>query len=159
MGGVSPAFSAFVGVTCVTLLSVLAGESFGLCIGASVFDLQKGMTIMTVLALSLMLVGGFFVQNVPSFVQWVKYLSPFKYAFDTSQRLIFDRPVPCDGSGALEELCNGEATGSATPDEILEFLDVQGSVAFNVGILFALILVPRLIAYAALRSNKENERS
>jgi hypothetical protein len=105
-----------------------------------------------------MLLGGFFVQNVPSFIAWGKYLSPFKYAFDASRQLIFDRPVPCDGSGALEEICGGSDTGVATPEQIREFLGITGTVGFNVGMLLVICFVPRYFAYVALRSKKEGDR-
>mmetsp|Transcript_5239 Transcript_5239/g.7961 ORF Transcript_5239/g.7961 Transcript_5239/m.7961 type:complete len:705 (+) Transcript_5239:2-2116(+) len=159
LGGISPKFSVFFGTTCITLMSCLAGESIGLMIGASIYDFEKGIAVMTVFSLSLMLVGGFFVRNVPSFMDWLQYLSPFKFAFDGSRQLVFDRAVPCDGSGALEELCNGVDYGSATPEEVLEFIGVQGSVTFNVACLFVLFLIPRIVAYVALRIKKEGERA
>lgn len=57
----------FLGSVACTLMSVLAGESFGLMIGTSIYDMERAMTVMTVCALGLMLLGGFYVQNVPSF--------------------------------------------------------------------------------------------
>merc|ERR1712137_1364712 len=116
------------------------------------------MTAMTVISLFLALLGGFFVQNIPSFLTWAVYLSPFKYAFDASLPIVFNEPVPCDGSGALEGLCDPTGTGYAQPDDVIAFLGVQGSVGFNVGILIAVGLVPRYIAYLALRAKKEGDR-
>lgn len=127
-------------------------------VGTTVYDMEKAMTVMTVFSLFLMLLGGFFVENVPVFIAWAKYLSPFKYAYDASLQLVFNSPVPCDGSGALGDICGGASTGSASPDEVLNYLGVQGSVGFNVGLLFVLILVPRYIAYRALRAKKAGER-
>merc|ERR1719502_1424151 len=107
---------------------------------------------MTVVSLLLMLVGGFFVENVPAFLKWAKYLSPFKYSFDASLQLVFKEPVPCDGSGALEEICGGNDTGYAQPEQVIQYLGVQGSIGFNVGILILIGLLPRYVAYLALRS-------
>lgn len=67
MAAMSPSFAVFLGSTACTLMSVLAGESFGLVIGTSVYDMERAITIMTVAALALMLLGGFYVENVPSF--------------------------------------------------------------------------------------------
>lgn len=159
MAAISTSVAVFFGTIGCTLLSVLAGEAIGLFVGAAVYDLQKGLTIMTVFTLFLMLLGGFFVENIPQFIAWAKYLSPFKYAFDSSLQLVFDRNVPCDGSGALGELCDGESTGFATVDEVLNFMGVQGSVAFNVGILLLLCFIPRYGAYIALRRKKGGDRS
>ena len=159
MSGINNRFGVFVGSTACTLMSVLAGESLGLCIGATIDDMQKAMATATVVSFSLMLLGGFFVDNIPSFINWARYLSPFKYAFDASWKLIFDRNVPCDGSGILQEFCQDNPNGFATPDEMRDFLNVNGSVGFNVGLLLVLILVPRYIAYLALKVKKGGERS
>ena len=159
MIGISNNMVVFVGTVGCTLLSVLAGEAIGLLIGAIWFDLQKAMTIMTVGTLFLMLLGGFFVENIPSFLVWAKYFSPFKYAFDSSLQLGLDRDVPCDGSGALEELCGGMSTGAAKREDVLDFVGVQGSVGFNVGLLLLACFIPRYWAYLALRMNKEGDRA
>jgi len=159
MAALSPSFAVFLGSTACTLMSVLAGESFGLVIGTSLYDMEKAMTVMTVVALALMLLGGFYVQNVPSFISWAKYLSPFKYSYDASLQIVFDRDVPCDGSGALAGLCGGESTGSASPEDVVAFLGVEGSIGFNVGLLAVLIVVPRYIAYRFLLAKKGAERS
>jgi len=158
MAGVSKQFSMFIATTFISLLSVMAGEAIGLVIGATIYDMDKGMTFMTVISLLLMLVGGFFVENVPSFLKWAKFLSPFKYSFDASLQLVFKEPVPCDGSGALEEICGGYDTGYAQPEQVIQYLGVQGSIGFNVGILIMIGLVPRYVAYLALRSKKEGDR-
>merc|ERR1712150_290409 len=158
LAGVSKRFDLFLFSTLVSLLSVVAGEALGLMIGASIYDMEKAMTIMTVFSLALMLLGGFFVENVPSWLEWGKFLSPFKYSFDASRQLVFDRPVPCDGSGALEDLCGGSDEGYADPQDVIDFLRIQGSVGFNVGLLIVIGLVPRYIAYRALRAKKQGER-
>lgn len=159
MAGIDDRFLVFAGSVACTLLSVVAGEAIGICIGAAVPDLEAGMTIMTVSMLTLMLLGGFFVENIPAFISWCKFLSPFKYAFDSSLQLVFDHPVPCDGSGFLEEACNGLATGYASKEDILKSLNVQGSIGFNVGMLMVICIVPRYLAYLALRRQKEDIRS
>ena len=160
MAGISRSFSVFCGTVACTLLSVMSGEAIGLLVGAAVYDLQKGLTIMTVFTLFLMLLGGFFVENIPEFISWGKFISPFKYAFDSSLQLVFDRDVPCDGSGALEELCNnGSDQGYAAVGEVQDFIGIQGTVAFNVGMLLILCFIPRYGAYFFLRRKKGDDRS
>uniref|UniRef100_A0A7S2HUD0 ABC transporter domain-containing protein n=1 Tax=Helicotheca tamesis TaxID=374047 RepID=A0A7S2HUD0_9STRA len=155
---INPRFVVFLGTTFCTMLSVLAGESLGLLVGASVMDPDRAMTLTVVLSLALLLVGGFFVDNMPSFIQWVKYLSPFKYSFDSSLQMVFDRDVPCDGSGVLELICGGRSEGHATSEEVNDFLGVQGSIGFNIGILILIFLVPRYGAYWFLNRKKGGER-
>jgi len=120
--------------------------------------MEKAITTMTVVTLALMLLGGFFVQNVPSWIVWAKYLSPFKYAFDSSLQLVFDRPVPCDGSGALGPLCGNSTTAYAPANEVLDYIGVQGSIGFNVGMLLVICFLPRYLAYLCLRYKREGER-
>jgi hypothetical protein len=158
MTGIDDRFSVFAGTIGCTLLCCLSGEALGLFIGAAMYDFQKAMTVLTVSALSLMLLGGFFVENVPSFIIWCKYLSPFKYSFDASLQIVFDRDVPCDGSGSLESLCGGQDTGVADAAAVREFIGVQGSIGFNIGMLLVISLVPRYFAYLALRMKKSGER-
>ena len=159
MAGISHRIEIFVLSTLISLLSVIAGEALGLLVGACIKDMETAMTTMTVGSLVLMLLGGFFVENVPSWLLWGRYLSPFKYSFDASRQLIFDREVPCDGSGALEDLCGeGQTEGSVSPEDVIAFLEIQGSVAFNVVLLIVIGLVPRFFAYLALRATKETDR-
>jgi ABC-type multidrug transport system permease subunit len=158
MGGFDDRFAVFIGTVGCTLLSVVSGEAIGLLIGATFLDLEKAIAFMTIMTLGLMLLGGFFVENVPFFIAWAKYLSPFKYAFDSSLQIIFDHPIPCDGSGALQGLCEGGVT-EVPAREVLDQWKVQGSIGFNVGMLIFLAFVPRYGAYLALRMSKEGERA
>jgi len=70
MANIDSRFKIFVGSVGCALLSVVAGEAIGLCLGASVYDLQRAITVMTVGALFLMLVGGFFAENPPAWIDW-----------------------------------------------------------------------------------------
>lgn len=157
MSDMSDAFAIFVYTTLISLLSVLAGESFGLLVGASVDQMDRAFTTITILALTMMIVGGFYVENVPSFIAWVKYISPFKYSFDACRIIIFNDPVPCDGSGELQELCNNGQV-FASPEDLQEFLEIDGSLPFNICMLIVLGLVPRYFAYLALKFKKGGDR-
>lgn len=75
-------------------------------------------------------------------------------------QLVFSDDVPCDGSGNLEELCgNGNDFGAAKGSDVVDFIDVQGSLGFNIGMLVAICFVPRYAAYLSLRAQKGGERS
>ena len=158
MASINPRVDVFFGTMGCQLLAVLAGESCGLLVGALVMDFEKAMTVMVVISLTQMAAGGFYVKNIPSFLVWVKYISPFKPGYEAAQKLVFDRNVPCDGSGNLAEFCT-DGIEYATPEQVLEHLDSEGSVAFNIGILLILIVVPRYFAFLALKGKKGGERS
>ena len=71
--------------------------------------------------------------------------------------------MPCDGSGALKHLCEeglvgGEVLMIVPSSKVIEFLEIQGSVGFNVGMLLLMGIVPRYFAYLALKSKKEADR-
>ena len=157
MASISNSFSIFFATVGITLLSVMTGEAIGLLVGSTVYDMEKGQTVLTVVALFLALLGGFFVQNVPSWLDWAQYLSPFAYAFFAILPIVFNEPIPCDGSDIIPE-CGGSDTGSIAPEGVLEMLTVKNSVAFNAGMLFSFALFPRFIAYFALRGKKEGDR-
>mmetsp|Transcript_2795 Transcript_2795/g.7063 ORF Transcript_2795/g.7063 Transcript_2795/m.7063 type:complete len:777 (+) Transcript_2795:113-2443(+) len=157
MSGVNNNFGIFVGSTVCSLLSVLSGESIGLFLGAAVMDMEKGMVIMTVVSLGLMVVGGFFVRNIPSWMLWMGYISPFKYSYNSSVQLVFDRPVPCDGSGLLSA-CAGGSEGYASKEDVLDFLGVEFSAGLNAALLIVIFVVVRVMAFFALKSKKAEER-
>jgi len=158
MAGINTDFGVFLGTMGCMLLAVLAGESYGLLCGAVVMDFSKALTYMVVISVTAMAAGGFYVQNIPAWLEWTKYISPFKFGYEASQILIFDSPVKCDGSGALAEYCT-EGVEYATREQILDFTKAEGTVAFNVAILFVLICVPRYLSFLALKAKRGAERS
>eukprot|EP00548_Thalassiothrix_antarctica_P007128 CAMPEP_0194151868 /NCGR_PEP_ID=MMETSP0152-20130528/49790_1 /TAXON_ID=1049557 /ORGANISM="Thalassiothrix antarctica, Strain L6-D1" /LENGTH=761 /DNA_ID=CAMNT_0038855963 /DNA_START=149 /DNA_END=2434 /DNA_ORIENTATION=- len=158
MAGINPRFDIFLGTLGCILLAVLAGESYGLFVSASVMNFEKATTIMIVFNLTAMAAGGYYIKNIPIFLQWLKYVSPFKPGYEVAQTLAFDRDVPCDGSGILREYCT-DGVQTASKEEVLEFLVSEGSIGFNIGILVILIIVPRYLAFLALKSKKGDERS
>eukprot|EP00551_Chaetoceros_affinis_P008197 CAMPEP_0203663000 /NCGR_PEP_ID=MMETSP0090-20130426/768_1 /ASSEMBLY_ACC=CAM_ASM_001088 /TAXON_ID=426623 /ORGANISM="Chaetoceros affinis, Strain CCMP159" /LENGTH=771 /DNA_ID=CAMNT_0050525859 /DNA_START=135 /DNA_END=2450 /DNA_ORIENTATION=- len=158
MSGVNNRFDVFLGTTGCILLAVLAGESYGLLCGALVMDLEKAMTIMIVISLTAMAAGGFYVQNVPTWLTWIKYVSPFKFGFEASQIMIFDDDVKCDGSGSLALYCT-EGVEYATREQVLQYFNSEGTIALNVGILLILIFVPRYLSFMALKAKRGAERS
>ena len=101
-----------------------------------------------------MVAGGYYVEEMPQFLSWIKYLSPFKYGFDATQQLVFDRDVPCDGSNVI---CS-DSMEYASVAQVKKFLDVDGGVGFNVGLLFLVFLIPRYLSFLALKSKKSQDR-
>ncbi|KAG6472157.1 hypothetical protein ZIOFF_069614 [Zingiber officinale] len=81
MGGLKPLAANFCANLGVLLLGVLAAQGFGLALGALVMDLKAATTLGSVLMMSFLLAGGFYVQNIPPFIAWIKYISPLYYTF------------------------------------------------------------------------------
>ncbi|XP_015081823.1 ABC transporter G family member 9-like [Solanum pennellii] len=63
------------------LYGVLVAQGLGLAIGAMIMDLKSATVLASVIMLSFTLVSGFFVQHVPSFISWLKYISLTQYTF------------------------------------------------------------------------------
>ncbi|GMH46168.1 hypothetical protein BSKO_14136 [Bryopsis sp. KO-2023] len=59
--GLRPTFVAFLSHWAAMMLSLLTAQSVGLVIGASVMDFKKGQTITTLMMLTMMLMGGFYI--------------------------------------------------------------------------------------------------
>lgn len=57
----------------VCLLSTLVAQSFGLLVGATVMVPKSAQTVAAVAMLSWMLVAGFYVRNIPSWIAWIRW--------------------------------------------------------------------------------------
>mmetsp|Transcript_29499 Transcript_29499/g.38014 ORF Transcript_29499/g.38014 Transcript_29499/m.38014 type:complete len:125 (-) Transcript_29499:99-473(-) len=114
-------------------------------------DFERAIMVMTLVSLALMLTGGYFVDNIPSFISWTQYLSPFKYGYDACLFIEFSgRRTDCDGSGKVPD-CDNRNYDSVSGGDIMDFLNVQGSLAFNMWMMMVLFIVVRFFAYVALR--------
>lgn len=155
--------ATFVAILLIALLAVVTGQGLGQLVGAAFDDIQVGQAVATVVIVFLMLLGGFFTTNLPGWLSWVRYLSPFAYASNAALGVIFNEPIPCDGSGALGALCDGDGGDGdgaifADPDLVKESFAVYGTVPSNIVCLLAACVVPRLGAYYFLRKKKAGER-
>ncbi|PKI42952.1 hypothetical protein CRG98_036750 [Punica granatum] len=59
-------------------LCIVAAQGLGLAIGATLMDLKRATTLASVTVMTFMLAGGYFVEKVPVFVSWIRYMS-FNY--------------------------------------------------------------------------------
>ncbi len=107
--------------------------------------MENALVTMTLLSLSLMLTGGFYVK-IPVWLEWIKYISPFKYNINDAFKLptvplqlvcrygyaslvlvqFKGLKTQCDGSDILPS-CVLNPSGSANGAEVLSFLDIQVS--------------------------------
>ena len=150
MADLNPDPGAFFGIVGTQLLAALAGESVGLFIGTITMDYEKAMTMATLTSLVLMLAGGFFVQNLPSFAEWVRYVSPFKYSYDACLKMEFNRDIQCNNGEVLVE-CAGRGDGKVDGNEAVDFLGATESVWLNILCIIIFTLGFRIFAYLALR--------
>ncbi|CAM9394282.1 unnamed protein product [Chrysoparadoxa australica] len=152
--GLNPAPGAFFGMVLTNMLGVLAGESLGLLFGAAIVDAEKAVVASTLYLLTMLLVGGFFISDVPEWLAWLEYLSPFRYTYQGTLLFQFDTNssgAECDGSGVLAYCFETGIGGVAPPSVVLEYLNQTGSVALNLGVLALMFVTVRIAAYYCLR--------
>ena len=103
MAGLKSSFVNFVQTLVVLLLSVLVSQGLGLAIGATIMD-QKSATILgSVIMLTFLLAGGFYVQHVPSFIAWIKYISISNYTYKLliGSQYKPSETYPCNSKGGF----------------------------------------------------------
>ncbi|WOL18541.1 NDR1/HIN1-like protein 12 [Canna indica] len=78
MAGLRAEFATFLTSMLTIFLSILAAQGLGLVIGAALMDVKRATTLASIIIMTFMLAGGFFIQRVPFFMSWIRYLS-FNY--------------------------------------------------------------------------------
>ncbi|GAB2272602.1 ABC transporter G member 22 [Dionaea muscipula] len=115
-------------------LEIIAAEGFGLAIGATLMDVKKATTIASVSIMAFMLAGGYFINKVPVFITWLRYLS-FNYH---TYRLLLKVQYEDDN-----------------PTMHMHMMKIDSGV-IEIATLAAMIFGYRLWAYIALRRMKLN---
>lgn len=143
MGGLDPRPCPFVLSLGVVLYSVLVAQSLGLAIGAVLMDVKQGTTLASVITMVFLIAGGYYVQHIPPFVGWLRWLNYSFYCY----RLLLGIQFPgdggfyqCDGPGGLCAVAEFPAVKAVGLNN--HWIDVC---------VMALLLVGyRVIAYVAL---------
>ncbi|WJX17797.1 ABC transporter G member 22 [Trifolium repens] len=78
MAGLRLSTAPFFLTILTVFLCIIAAQGLGLAIGATLMDLKRATTLASVTVMTFMLAGGFFVQKVPIFISWIRYMS-FNY--------------------------------------------------------------------------------
>ncbi|PKU73648.1 ABC transporter G family member 14 [Dendrobium catenatum] len=81
MGGLDPRPASFLLSLLVVLYSVLVAQSLGLAFGAILMEVKQATTLASVTTLTFLIAGGYYVQHIPPFIVWLKYLSYSFYCF------------------------------------------------------------------------------
>lgn len=81
MGGLKPSFVTFALTLSIVLYNVLVSQGLGLALGAILMDVKQGTTLASVTMLVFLLAGGYYIQHIPSFIAWLKYISFSHYCY------------------------------------------------------------------------------
>ncbi|XP_020533023.1 ABC transporter G family member 22 isoform X2 [Jatropha curcas] len=141
MVGLKLSFAAFSLTMLTVFLSIVAAQGLGLTIGAAFMDIKKATTLASITIMTFMLSGGFFLQEVPSFMSWVRYIS-FNYH---TYRLLLRIQYPCSSDSDSEpSYCQSPFITNLRLD--------RG--AKEVVAMMVMIVAYRLLAYVFLRKMK-----
>uniref|UniRef100_H2Z6M7 ABC transporter domain-containing protein n=1 Tax=Ciona savignyi TaxID=51511 RepID=H2Z6M7_CIOSA len=87
---------AFFGTWFVMILITIGMQSLGMFIGTATMDFDHSLVLAIFMMITFMLLGGFYIKNIPSWLHWMRYVSPFQYSwalmlyfeFDSNQRVL-----------------------------------------------------------------------
>ncbi|CAL0310649.1 unnamed protein product [Lupinus luteus] len=141
--GLKPNIVNFIYTLLTLLLHVLSCQGIGLAIGAIVLDQKAATTFATVLLLCFTPVAGFYVQHLPKFMNWLKYISNVYYTFQLliGSQYHIGETYPCsEGQCLVEEYPLIREIG---------FPDLHRKT-LAVIVLVIMLIFYRLVAYFAL---------
>jgi len=159
MARINNNFAIFLGIVFFQLLSILVAESIGLFLGATFRNLHYALIAATVALIGLMLVGGFFIKNLPHWLGvWTPWLSFFKYAYSACLRLQFkgDQIYRCV-DGTYVTLCRTNPNGTFTGADALGYFNDGLAISYDFLILFFMFILFRIASYLSLRFIKNTD--
>ncbi|XP_050219522.1 ABC transporter G family member 9-like [Mercurialis annua] len=143
MASLKPTATNFFYTLSVLLLNVLVCQSSGLVLGAILMDPKSASILGQMIMLMFQLTSGFYVQHVPSFIAWIKYLSVSQHAY----KLLLGSQYKASDTYP----CNSNENGVCLigDDHAIKMVGLDGQI-LSVIALGIMLVVFRLIAYIAL---------
>lgn len=142
MGGLKPSLINFLLTLLIILFNVLVSQGLGLALGAIIMDLKQATTLASVTMLVFLLVGGYYIQQIPRFISWMKYISFSHYCYKLLVGVQYsDNEVYECGLGVHCKVWDFPA---------VKYLGID-NMAWDVLALSVMFVGYRLLAYVALR--------
>ncbi|KAH3715726.1 protein white-like [Dreissena polymorpha] len=154
MIGLYASFEAFCVFTGVILLVANIAVSFGYIVSAAVNHVGTALAIAPPLMIPLLMFGGFFLNSdsIPVYFIWLEYLSWFKYAMELIAINQWENidSIECPAATGNSTTCNPNCL-FRSGEGVLNYLNFdKEKVWLNVGLLFAMMVGYRLIAFIIL---------
>ncbi|ONK68591.1 uncharacterized protein A4U43_C05F13730 [Asparagus officinalis] len=125
------------------LLIVLTSQGTGELLGAAILSVKRGGTMASLVLMMFLLTGGYYVQHIPKFIRWMKYISFMHYGFRLLLKVQYsgDLMYECQSKGGCRSL-------QTSPS--FDTIDLNGGL-YEVWVLIAMALTYRFLAYICLR--------
>nr|GMC70184.1 ABC transporter G family member 9-like [Ipomoea batatas] len=143
MAGLKSTALNFFSALSVILLCVLVCQGLGLAIGAFVMDQKSATTLGSVIMLSFLLAGGFYVRHVPNFISWIKYISIGQYTY----KLLLESQYK---AGETYPCPTGSGVCLVEDHPAIKKAGLGQHVILSVVALLVMLVGYRLLAYVAL---------
>jgi len=138
------------------------GTALGIFVASFFSDIAVALAVVPMFLMPLMIFSGFFVNagTSPVFLQWIKYISPMKYAFVALIKNEFSglhlyctdsqmTPIPVTNGTVTTIVPYCARTNGEQVISLLDF-DSEGTIAVNVVVLAAMYFILLILAYIAL---------
>ncbi|KAL3510878.1 hypothetical protein ACH5RR_030279 [Cinchona calisaya] len=142
MGGLKPSLVTFLLTLLIILFNVLVSQGLGLALGAILMDLKQATTLSSVTMLVFLLASGYYIQHVPRFIAWLKYISFSHYCYKLLVGVQYSK-------NALYE-CGADVHCRVMDNPAIKFLGID-NLGRDVVALAVMLVGYRLLAYVALR--------
>ncbi|VAI90131.1 unnamed protein product [Triticum turgidum subsp. durum] len=125
-----------------TLLIVFTSQGTGELLGAAILSVKRAGVMASLVLMLFLLTGGYYVQHIPKFIRWLRYVSFMHYGFNLLLKAQYH--------GHLTYNC-GSRTGCQRLQSSPSFdtVDLDGGMR-EVWILLAMAVAYRLLAYFCL---------
>lgn len=143
MAGFKRTVACFFMTLSAILLVAITSQGAGELFGAAVLSIKRAGMIASLVLMLFLLTGGYYVQHIPQFMQWLKYLSFMYYGF----RLL----LKVQYSGAQLYECGSKGgcrTLQTSPS--FDMVNLNGGLE-EVWVLLAMAVGYRFFAYLCLR--------
>jgi hypothetical protein len=142
-GGLRHTAGAFFGLLFTLVLVTSVAESWGLLIGGVFMEPKTAQTVTTVIMLAFLLVGGYYVRNIPVWISWIRYLSFLYWGYNLVIKTQF--------SDVTYYTCTSSGCQPVPIDQLALSTDPQAPAYPDVLILLAMLIFLRLCIYWVLR--------
>ncbi|CAO2831957.1 unnamed protein product [Amaranthus hypochondriacus] len=143
MAGFKASIECFFLTLFAILLIAFTSQGAGELFGAAVLSIKRAGMIASLILMLFLLTGGYYVQHIPKFMKWMKYLSFMYYGFRLLLKVQYsgDEVYECESKGGCRSL-------QSSPS--FDTVNLNGGLQ-EVWVLLAMAVGYRLLAYISLR--------